>query len=93
MYDVTDKKTLYQADELRKLILKQSENPRDKVVVVCANKVDLENEREVSTEEGKKFAEEFYSKEKKNYLEDDIPGATYFETSAKTGKNVMNPRD
>eukprot|EP00732_Lithocolla_globosa_P007264 Lithocolla_globosa_v1_NODE_9058_length_751_cov_55.754310.p1 type:complete len:204 gc:universal NODE_9058_length_751_cov_55.754310:64-675(+) len=44
-------------------------------MVIVGNKSDLENEREVSKDEGKNFA--------------DTVGAPYFETSAKTNTNVQ----
>ncbi|CAD8043459.1 unnamed protein product [Paramecium primaurelia] len=47
----------------------------DKIeMVIVGNKIDLEERREVKTEEAKKFAQKF--------------GFDYFETSAKTGENV-----
>jgi GTPase KRas protein len=50
-------------------------NPkRDKPVVLCANKIDLETKREVKKEEGQQLATKY--------------GAKYFEVSAKTGLNV-----
>ena len=42
--------------------------------MLVGNKCDLSNEREVTEEEGKKFADEF--------------GMLFFEASAKTGYNV-----
>ena len=43
-------------------------------IIIVGCKVDLEDKREVSTEEGKKFAEKY--------------NLTFFETSALTGKGV-----
>ena len=48
--------------------------PKSILMVLVGNKCDLENKREVTEEEGRDFAE-------KN-------GMLFFETSAKTGKNV-----
>ena len=48
--------------------------PKSILMVVVGNKCDLEDNREVTEEEGREFAE-------KN-------GMLFFETSAKTGKNV-----
>ncbi|CAD8048183.1 unnamed protein product [Paramecium sonneborni] len=49
----------------------------DKIeMVIVGNKIDLEERREVSSEEAKKFAQKFKF--------------DYFETSAKTGENVDN---
>lgn len=47
--------------------------PAKSEVVLVANKIDMDN-REVTTEEGKEIAE--------------VHGIKYFETSAKTAKNV-----
>ncbi|KAF1743022.1 hypothetical protein MXB_5238, partial [Myxobolus squamalis] len=44
------------------------------VIILIGNKADLENNRDVSCEEGQKFADE--------------NGLLFFETSAKTGNNV-----
>ena len=51
----------------------KEKSPEDVVMVLVGNKSDLE-ERQVSTEEGQKLAEE--------------NGMLFFETSAKTGENV-----
>ena len=48
--------------------------PKNVLMILVGNKCDLEDNREVSQEEGKEFAE-------KN-------GMKFFETSAKTGQNV-----
>ncbi len=48
--------------------------PSNKYLLVVGNKVDLEIERKVSQTDAREFAEEI--------------GASYFETSAKTGVNV-----
>ena len=48
--------------------------PPDCDIVLCGNKSDLENDRVVTTEEGKTLAEEY--------------GVQFFETSALTGSNV-----
>lgn len=48
--------------------------PPDCDIVLCGNKSDLDNDRVVSTEEGKQLADEY--------------GVQFFETSALTGQNV-----
>ena len=53
--------------------MRRAKDDGDFPVVLCGNKVDLENERQVSTEEGEKLAEEW--------------GCPFFETSAKTKVN------
>ena len=71
-YDITDKQRFI---NLRKWIDEIiSEAPIDTRIILVGNKCDLSNEREVTEEEGKKFADEF--------------GMLFFETSAKTGYNV-----
>ena len=56
--------------------LKLNNSPDTKLILV-GNKLDLEEEREVSYEEGKKF-------------QDDFGFIDFFETSAKTGENIKN---
>nr|CCC93373.1 putative small GTPase [Trypanosoma congolense IL3000] len=72
VYDVTDGDTLEKVRlwirELRAVVGDQIQ------LVVCANKSDLEQEREVSEEKGRKFAKSH--------------GAQHFSTSARTGMNV-----
>ena len=71
-YDITDKQRFI---NLRKWIDEIiSKAPLDTRNILVGNKCDLSNEREVTEEEGKKFADEF--------------GMLFFETSAKTGYNV-----
>ena len=48
---------------------------KDAIYILIGNKIDLEDQRNVSTEEGQKLANE-------------INAATFIETSALTGKNV-----
>ena len=45
-------------------------------IILVGNKIDLENKREVSKEEGEEMAKKY--------------GLSYFETSAKTGENIQN---
>ena len=70
VYDVASKTSF---DNVSKWIsfIKTIENCN---MILCANKIDLESERKVSTEVGKDFA-------KKNEL-------TYYEVSAKTNANI-----
>jgi Ras-related protein Rab-6A len=71
IYDISDKESF---DSMPKWI-KQVEDVKisEAVFVLIGNKIDLENERKVTYEEGKKFAEE------NNFI--------FQEVSAKTGKN------
>ncbi|EAN77581.1 ras-related protein Rab21, putative [Trypanosoma equiperdum] len=72
VYDVTDADTLEKVRlwirELRAVVGDQIQ------LVVCANKSDLEQEREVSEEKGRRFAKDH--------------GAQHLSTSARTGMNV-----
>ena len=52
----------------------KNSSPKTVFMVLIGNKCDLEKNREVSEEEGREFAEKY--------------GMLFFETSAKTGKNV-----
>ena len=71
MYDVTDKETFsnipHWIDQIYEIL-------EDTKIILIANKIDLENERVITYEEGKKLAD------KKKLL--------YIECSAKSGKNV-----
>ena len=71
-YDITNRQSFNNLidwiDDCRNL------SPKTIYIVLVGNKSDLENERKVSTEEGKELAEKY--------------GFIFFETSAKTGENV-----
>lgn len=56
-------------DQIRNL------GPKNVKVVLVGNKTDLESERKVSYEDGKRLAENF--------------GISFFEVSAKSGENVQ----
>ena len=72
IYDVTNKSSLeylnYLLDEIKKLV------PKDIPKFVVGNKIDDENYREVTKEQGEEFAKE--------------NGLLHYECSAKTGENV-----
>ena len=72
IYDVTDKKSFTNIsswlDECREMCYK------DMLICLVGNKIDLEDKRVISKEEGQKFA--------------DDNGLLFFETSAKTGTNI-----
>jgi GTPase SAR1 family protein len=53
---------------------KSFENVKGLPVVICGNKVDLENKRKIGSDDLQKYVKDF--------------GFDYIETSAKTGKNV-----
>ncbi|MHA1848970.1 MAG: GTP-binding protein [Promethearchaeota archaeon] len=73
VFDVTRRETLENLRGWRKEVLKQV--PEDTPAVLLANKIDLKDDRVVTTEEGEELAREFGV-------------AGYFETSAKSGVNV-----
>ena len=72
VYDITNKNTFQNVKSWIEDCKKQS--PKTVFLVLIGNKVDLEDRREVSYEEGSIYAQ-------KN-------GMLFFETSAKTGKNI-----
>ncbi|KAJ3426588.1 ras-related protein rab-2a [Anaeramoeba flamelloides] len=72
VYDVTRRDTFNQLENwIEDARQNASENTQ---IIIVGNKIDLENKREVSEEEGRKFAEE--------------NGLWFLEASAKTGHNV-----
>ena len=72
VYDITKRSSF---ENLQKWIEEMKENAYSKMTtILIGNKVDLENERQVSFEEGQSFAKEH--------------GLMFFETSAKASTNV-----
>lgn len=71
VYDVTRKDTFDNINVWHKEIKEVTGNIS---LILVGNKIDLENERVVSSEEGQKLAERL--------------GLSYIETSAKTGENI-----
>lgn len=77
VYDVTKKSTFEALKSLHtETTMQVEENSK---YLLLGNKIDLEKEREVSTEEGSKYADEI--------------GASFFEISAKEGKNIQKVLD
>jgi len=73
VYDITRRDTYV---HLVKWLSELKENaPKDITIILIGNKNDLENERQVSYEEGESFAKE--------------NGLLFLETSAKTAKNIV----
>ena len=72
VYDITNKNSFQNIKSWMEDCKKQS--PKTVFLILIGNKVDLEDKRQVTYEEGSIFAE-------KN-------GMLFFETSAKTGKNI-----
>ena len=72
VYDITNRNSFQNIKSWIEDCKKQS--PKSVFIVLIGNKIDLENKREVSYEEGSIYAQ-------KN-------GMLFFETSAKTGKNI-----
>jgi len=71
VFDVTRKDTL---DNLLNWFNEISKASEGITLILVGNKIDLENDRKVSTEDGKALADKL--------------GLTYLETSAKTGENI-----
>ena len=72
IYDVTSLQTYENIKTWVNQI--KEEAPQNVVIFIAGNKIDLEEERKVSTEEGKRLAEEF--------------GYPFYETSAKDDINI-----
>ena len=74
IYDVTSLKTF---ENVKSWVSQIHEEISDKVVIyLVGNKIDMDDERKVQTEEGQKLAEEL--------------GVPFVETSAKSGVNIDN---
>ena len=74
IYDVTSLKTF---ENVKSWVSQIHEEISDKVVIyLVGNKIDMDDERKVQTEEGQKLAEEL--------------GVPFVETSAKSGENIDN---
>lgn len=71
VYDVTRKETY---DKIKDWYDEIKSNTKEISMILVGNKIDLVEDREVSTEEGKELAEEL--------------NLSYIETSAKTGENI-----
>ena len=72
LYDITDKGTF---ESVRNWIKQIKEEVDDNVcIILVGNKIDLEDKRQVTKEEGENMAEEY--------------GLMHFECSAKTGENI-----
>ena len=74
VYDVTSKDSFTHLSNWLKIFTDNEIDIKDKIFAVVGNKTDLEDNREVSAEEWKKFAEE------KNFI--------FAEVSAKTGDGI-----
>ena len=75
IYDVTDKESFKACEGFRHEIFQLCRNNGFNNVLLLGNKVDKINKREISFEEGKKFAEE--------------SGFTFMEISCSFNKNIM----
>ena len=75
MFDVTCQESFDNIRNWAESIKTHLNNDLDRnLVIIIGNKIDCINEREIKTEEAKKYSKEL--------------GFEYFETSAKTGQNV-----
>ncbi|TKX22015.1 Ras-like protein 5 [Elsinoe australis] len=75
VYSITSRQSFEEMRTFQQQILRVKDKDYFPIIV-CGNKCDLEAEREVSTEEGKKLARDF--------------GCRFIETSAKSRINVEN---
>ncbi|PRP76060.1 hypothetical protein PROFUN_01776 [Planoprotostelium fungivorum] len=78
VYSITDRSSFEELPKLYQQALMAKEKDRVPILVI-GNKADLEDEREVTTLEGKKLADCF--------------GGKFLETSAKTGQNIDSAFD
>jgi len=77
VYDITRRETFDDLEYYCDAYSREKEvDKKDLLVVVCGNKCDLADQRQVDSSEGKAFAQKY------DYL--------FFETSAKTRENVDN---
>ncbi|MFX1521301.1 MAG: Rab family GTPase [Promethearchaeota archaeon] len=73
VYDVTNKESF---DHLEKWFNDIHKHCGEMPIIIIGNKIDLKEEKFISTEEGERYALQ--------------KGAKFFETSAKTGENVVD---
>jgi Ras-related protein Rab-1A len=71
VYDITRHDTF---DELKKWKIEVEQHLSDYCSIIVANKMDLEDQREVSSQDGEELAQDF--------------DGVFLETSAKTGENI-----
>ena len=86
MYDITSRDSFEAVEEWAELLVDE-----DIKTVLVGNKSDLEQERKVSEEEGKKLAEKLtkVSEEEGKNLETELKNCVaFFETSARKGDKV-----
>jgi len=74
VYSITSSTSFEAASKLRTQILRIKEDQQDIPIILVGNKLDLEDERNVPTEQGKALAQKF--------------GIGFIEASAKTNTNV-----
>ena len=75
VYDITSRNSFEEIMKMRKQIL-MAKNVDTVPMVLVGNKADLEDDRNVTTAEGKELAKSF--------------GCEFLETSAKTGMNITD---
>eukprot|EP01130_Rhizamoeba_saxonica_P009313 TRINITY_DN377_c0_g1_i1.p1 TRINITY_DN377_c0_g1~~TRINITY_DN377_c0_g1_i1.p1 ORF type:complete len:116 (+),score=29.48 TRINITY_DN377_c0_g1_i1:448-795(+) len=75
VYDVTSEASLKKLPELHEKILEAFEGREEPPIVIAGNKADLEENRVISFNQGKKLAQDWGAKH-------------FFETSAKARTNV-----
>jgi len=80
VYSVTDRASFEKTKEFHDEVVRAKGGKENVVMVMVGNKCDLKDDRQVTTEEGEKKAEEYGT-------------PLFFETSAKTNTNVQNVFD
>jgi len=79
VYAINSQRSFLDADYYRKIMRRcRTEDKCNVPVVLIGNKMDLDNERQVSKEEGEKYAQ-------------DNGDIAFLETSAKIGLNIQEP--
>jgi small GTP-binding protein len=73
IYSITDPSSFQDIEQIHEQLLRSIDEDQVPIVVI-GNKSDLEEERGVSREEGKRYAKQI--------------GASFFETSARFGTNI-----
>ena len=76
VYDITNKESFENINNWAEEIIEKSKSLDERPIILIGNKLDLEEKRCISKEEGEEFANNFYG------------GIKFYETSCKTGENV-----
>ena len=74
VFSITSQESFDEIEPTIQMIKGMKEHPIERIGILIGNKVDLEDDRQVSKEKGEELAKRY--------------GIPFFETSAKTGENV-----